>query len=128
MTFNSLDEMIAYIEKASLKSNEKSSDDIVDILKTEIKKQVKGWEGYLFDAPSSVNVSKDNIEAEVSDNQGWTSLITGKDFKNVLYGLEEGYTWNREESDIMDKATEEAKKTVPDNWRKYMNSLGVPVK
>lgn len=130
MEFNSLEEMIRYIQNASDNSANECAKEMKETLEEEIHNQVRGWDGYLFNAVSIVSDSPENIEVEISDNQGWTSLRgknAGQSFRNAMYGLEGGHTWNREKSNIMEESENKLETKLPKAYKDSMKNKGIPI-
>lgn len=127
MEFNSLEDLIRYVKISSSKAMSDVADKTKETLEIEIKNQVTGYEGYLFDAVNIIEVSDIDAEVEISDNQGWTSLISGNSFRNAMYGLEGGFTWGREQSNIMDSAEKTLETKVPKTYKDTMKNMGVPI-
>lgn len=127
MTFNSLEDMISYIEKAQSSVMPDLADEIKDVIDKEVRNQVKGWSGQIFDSVVSHSTSN-TAEAGFEDTGNWTSLVTGDDVGNPIRFLESGSTWNREQSFIMDASEGEVENVIPREYLKLMRGKGVPIK
>ena len=129
--FNSLEEVLVFVKNANAKAVDDCGEEMVRILERTIRDQVSGYEGHLFNAVEVSNKNDTSVEVEVADYQGWTSLAgsnKGQPFENAMIGLEGGYTWGRDATNIMETATEESENKIPIEYKNMMNSLGVPVK
>lgn len=127
MTFNSLEDMINYIEKAQSSIMPDLADEIKTIIDKEVRNQVTGWSGQIFDSVVS-HSTNNTAEAVFEDTGNWTSLITGESVGNPIRFLESGSTWNREQSFIMDASEAEAEEVIPREYLQLMRSKGIPIK
>ena len=127
MTFNSLEEMISYIEKSQASIMPDLANEIKDVIDKEVRNQVEGWSGQIFDSVVSHSTSN-TAEAGFEDTGDWTSLITGESVGNPIKFLESGSTFGREPSFIMDASEGEAEKVIPREYLRLMRSKGIPIK
>lgn len=127
MTFNSLEDMINYIEKAQSSIMPDLADEIKTVIDKEVRNQVTGWSGQIFDSVVS-HSTNNTAEAGFEDTGHWTSLITGESVGNPIKFLESNSTWNREQSFIMDASEAEAEEVIPREYLQLMRSKGIPIK
>lgn len=126
MTFNSIEECVAHIEKCINKCMRDISFEIKHIMDDVTREQIRGWSGDIF---SSVVANSDDMSASAGfENTGrWYSLITGESVGNPIKFLEAGTTWNRSPSNIMDVALGRAENEIPRLFLQLMQSMGVPI-
>lgn len=127
MTFNSLEDMINYIEKAQSSIMPDLADEIKTVIDKEVRNQVTGWSGQIFDSVVS-HSTNNTAEAGFEDTGNWTSIITGDPVGNPIKFLESNSTWNREQSFIMDASEAEAGEVIPREYLQLMRSKGIPIK
>lgn len=127
MTFNSLEEMISYIENAQSSIMPDLADEIKNVIDREVHNQVTGWSGQIFDSVVPYSTSN-TAEAGFEDTGDWTSLVTGESVGNPIKFLEFGSTWNRGQSFIMDASEAEAESVIPREYLQLMRSKGIPIK
>lgn len=143
MKFSSLEEMIAYIEKAQSQATKKMGDEMVDIMKDEVQKQV--YNSYspndynrtmqLLNSPQITNVSKNYVSAAFlmmgdwkSQGYGMSSYSGGGSPFFPMYGLEYGGVWGRGTTSIMDESIDRMENEIPLCYRDAMNSMGIPIR
>lgn len=127
MTFNSLEEMISYIENTQSSIMPDLADEIKNVIDREVHNQVTGWSGQIFDSVVPYSTSN-TAEAGFEDTGDWTSLVTGESVGNPIKFLESGSTWNRGQSFIMDASEAEAESVIPREYLQLMRSKGIPIK
>lgn len=127
MIFESLEEMISYIEKKQANVMSDLAKEIKDVIDREVRNQVDGWSGQIFDSvvPHS---TKNTAEAGFEDTGEWFSLVTDEKVGNPIRFLEAGSTWGREKSFIMDASEAEAENVIPREYLKLMREKGIPIK
>lgn len=139
MEFNSLEEMIEYIEKAQTSSIEDVGEKMIDIMKEETDRQVykaytpipvsKGGYGRTNDLMKSIGIverTKNSISTEWQPNGNWYSVITGNRFY-AIRGLEGGHTWGRQGTDLLVTSYVRMDDEVPNVFRNAMKSKGIPI-
>lgn len=140
MTFGSLDECVAYIKKQM----DKTSGSLAKDSKNEAEKIIGGeLKGYSYSesifpypfqgstgdtkkTPTIISTGQNGFVVELVDNGSWYSVLTGEHYFSIL-ALESGTTWNRGKTNIMDKWRTWNSSVVPNKYKSYMNSFGVPV-
>lgn len=127
MVFSSIEELTAYVESRQSRAMKDVSEDLKRIVDESVSGNVDGWTGQIFDSVISGS-SNDSAEAEFIDNGRWYSEVTGNEVGNPIKFLEAGTTWNKDKTNIMKDSFNKAESEIPDNYKKYMNGLGVPLK
>lgn len=126
MEFNSLEEAMAYINQSITNSMPEVANEIKIIMDDNTINQVEGWTGQIFD--SVVPNSNGNMaEAGFEDVGSWYSLISGEEVGNPIKFLEAGSTWNRSASNIMEESYKQSLITIPDEFKKRLIGLGIPI-
>ncbi len=126
MTFNSIEDCIAHIEKSIAKCMMKLSVEMRIILEEESYKQVRGWGGYLH--KSVRNSSEDNSAEAYFSNEGkWYSLVTGKPVNNPISFNEAGTVWGKSATNIMDVALERCENEIPRLFLQLMQDMDIPI-
>lgn len=133
-TFNSLEDVMKYVKKATADSMKEVGDKVEDIMKEEIQSQVydaypdnEHRTGQLKQSVETTKISDNSVEVSWRDNGDWFSLING-DHMYVIHGLEMGKTWNRPGTNLVEESKQRADIEVPDVYKKAMRSKGVPIK
>lgn len=143
MKFSSLEEMISYIEKAQSKATRDMGEEMVDIMKDEIEKQV--YSAYspsdysrtmqLLDSPQIKYSDSNYVSVEFMNMGDWKSHGYGMSGYNgggspffPMYGLEHGGIWGRGTTNIMDESTSKIEDEIPKCYRDSMNSMGIPIR
>lgn len=143
MKFSSLEEMISYIEKAQSSVIMDLGEDMKDIMKEEIQKQVYnsyspkdyGRTGQLLDSPQIKYVNNNYICVEFMMMGDWKSNAYGMSSYRgggspffPMYGLESGSTWSRDETDIVEESFEKIKDEIPKCYKQAMSRMGIPIR
>lgn len=144
MIFSSLEDLKSYVEKKHLQALEEVGEEMKDIMKKETTEQVyhaynpNAYEttGQLLDSIDITDMSKNSVTVEWQDNGDWTS-VNGEHFF-PMYGLESGKTWGegstrlnpkyRPKTNLLEESINEIEREIPNEYRKIMNGLGVPVR
>lgn len=132
MEFNSIEEMVAYVRRQIVSTNDNLGEEMVRIAKEETKKQQESYTpmqyertGALVNCIGITNVSPESVEISWQDNGGWTS-VKGSPFY-APQGLEGGTTWGREKTDFVDQSFNEIEDKIPLSFKRHMKSKGVPI-
>lgn len=134
MDFNSLDDAMAYIRSQNAKAMNVVGKEMEDIMKEEVRSQVyNAYSPQEYDRTGDVEkcarvteTSATSVVAEFADEGGWTSVKGGH--YNAYEGLEDGWTWGRGETNLMETSESRIESEIPNEYKGTMNSLGVPVK
>lgn len=136
MEFNSIEEMVRYIESQSVSANATLADNMVDIAKENTKEEQYKYTpetykrtGKLIDSIKATKITKDNIEIEWT-NPGWLSY----DKKKYIYAtgaLENGTTYGvggyRPATNFVEETYNELEDKIPIDYKKAMKSRGIPI-
>lgn len=132
MEFNSIEEMVVYVERQIASTNDDLGEEMVRIAKEETKKQQESYTptqyertGTLVNCIGITNVSPESVEISWQDNGGWTS-VKGSPFYAPA-GLENGTTWERGKTDFVDQSFNEIEDKIPLSFKRHMKSRGVPI-
>lgn len=148
MTFNSLNEMVEYIEKKLVDINKDVGEDIVQIAKIETDREQKKYSpvsykrtGNLIECIKTTKVDKDEVEVTWTDTGTWTS----NDGKSVYApkSLEEGTTYGssrrknsvkrdgkyyRPQTHFVENTERKVESKIGTLYKKRFKDNGIPVK
>ena len=126
MTFNSIEECVAHIEKCINKCMRDISFEIKHIMDDVTREQIRGWSGDIF---SSVVANSDDMSASAGfeDTGRWYSLITGESVGNPISFNEAGTVWGKDETNIMDVALGRVENEIPQLFLQLMQDMGIPI-
>lgn len=147
MDFGSLEEAIAYIEQAIPDALYDVSFDMRDIMVEEIMDQIYRKNnpieykrtGQLMESPGLVDINPTSITMEFQDNGDWRDALGSKGHAFPLEKFEEGKVWgvgtNSDKSifnylpatNIMDESVNKCEQEIPDKFRAFLQSKGIPI-
>ncbi|GAA0102505.1 hypothetical protein UT300012_32200 [Paraclostridium bifermentans] len=132
MEFGSIEEMIAYVKRQVISTNDDLGEEMVRIAKEETKKQQDSYSPSQYDRTGALvncigitNINPNGVEISWQDNGGWTS-VKGSPFY-APQGLENGTTWGRPGTDFVDQSFNEIEDKIPMSFKRHMRSRGVPI-
>lgn len=137
---NALRRINKKIEDASFVAIAQTGDFIEDEFKEMVNREVYsayspkqgGYDrtGALGDSPTITSLSRSGVTVKFADSGDWYSLA-GENKGNLfyaLYGLEGGYTWGRQPSNIMREVTSPRfHYEISGEFADSMRALGIPI-
>lgn len=138
MTFNSIEEAIAYIEGAVSKAMPMMGDEIELIMQEAITSDIYSDHGnttgtrtgQLLESPKMTHTYADGVEVEYLDNGDWESAITGEHFF-PLEGFKSGSVWSpgggNYSADPIQTAFEKCQQEIPEKLVDLLRSLGITI-
>lgn len=134
MQFNSLEEMIAYIEKQQAGVAKDMGDEMVQIMKEEVQKQV--YASYkpktyqrtrdMMNSPQIKYFDKNQVVTEFMMMGSWTSYSGSPFFP--MYALEGNTVYGRSGTNIMDVSCNRIESKIPNVFVQEMRSRGIPIR
>ena len=126
MEFNSVEEVIAYIEFAIANAMPSMANEIKTIMDDVTINQITGWTNQMFDSvvPSS---SGNMAEASFEDTGHWESWVTGEDVGNPVKFTESGSTKNRPPSTIINTSLEQCEEIIPTKLVEMLKQMGIDI-
>lgn len=136
MVFDSLSDLKKYVENAMEISAKKSADEMLEIMREEIRDAYGSYSPSVYDrtgelenTPQLISADNHGMEVEFADNGGWYSLVgrtAGQHFF-ALVGLESGTSWGRGATNIYEGSKQRCYAMIPDYYIRCMKALGIPI-
>lgn len=144
MTFNSLDDIVAYIESIVATGMNEMGHEMEEIMKNEIMHQIYASyspnqykrTGQMENSPGIVEVDKDSVTVEFRDNGGWTDIKTGN-HAFPMERFESGKVWSKGHTDenpsylpatnIMEESVSKCESEIPRLLVNFLRSRGIPI-
>lgn len=134
MVFNSMSELTAYVESKMDDCARKSAEKMLEIMRDTIIDAYLDYQTYyertrqMLDTPQIIIANKQGITTEFVDNGDWVSAFgrtQGQHFF-ALAGWEKGTTLGRPATNVVAFSTVKCYSTIPDYYRKCLQSFGIP--
>lgn len=144
MEFSSLEELVRYVESKQSRAMNSVGKEMKEIMKQETNSQVDAYSnsiyentGDIIDCIDITDMSKDSVEVSWKDNGDWHSVIDGNHMY-APYALENGTAWGRgktrtnlsyrPKTNFVEESMDKIKSEIPNEYKRIMNGLGVPLK
>lgn len=136
MVFNSMEELRNYVLSTMDNCAKLCADDMIEIMKQEIENAYNSYSPNMYvrtydllNTPQIIKADREGMTTEFVDNGGWYSMVgatKGQHFF-ALEGLENGSSWNREETNIHPFSVVKCYSEIPQRYKTYMVSFGIPI-
>lgn len=147
MVFNSIEEVITYIENIIPGVLNECSYDMQEIMINEIMEQVyigHSSESYprtgqLLDSPQMVDINNNSVTMEFVDNGDWHSVFPPHEHMFAFAAEEAGTVWDKgtnsntgeykykPATNIHEVSVNRCKAEIPPKLKEYLISMGIPI-
>ena len=138
MTFNSIEEMNAFIEQALTNGMDAMGEEMkrimIEAIETDIYEDHPNTTGtrtgQLKESAQVSDITNTSVEVEYADNGDWESAISGEHFF-PLEGFKSGSVWAPNNSyysaDPTETAFRECEEQIPELLKKFLQGQGIPL-